>query len=163
MCESSGKVPHQTSASGPGDLGWSACKPWHADPWWFYLILNNQFLQFFYLRLCTLADLVNLGLQLILQGGREGLLYWNITILSFQLNRTIRPTNELRIQLRSSWDPGLPPHTLSFRKPHRWGSPSLLFIFCDPDLIHSSLMFKLLDLFDEPPIHNLFVVEINGH
>ena len=98
MCESSGKVPHQTSASGPGDLGWSACKPWHADPWWFYLILNNQFLQFFYLLLCTLADLVNLGLQLILQGGREGLLYWNITIftfLSFQLNRTI-PTNELR-------------------------------------------------------------------
>ena len=98
MCESSGKVPHQTSASGPGDLGWSACKPWHADPWWFYLILNNQFLQFFYLRLCTLADLVNLGLQLILQGGREGLLYWNITIftfLSFQLNRTI-PTNELQ-------------------------------------------------------------------
>ena len=98
MCESSGKVPHQTSASGPGDLGWSACKPWHADPWWFYLILNNQFLQFFYLRLCTLADLVNLGLQLILQGGREGLLYWNITIftfLSFQLNRTI-PKNKLR-------------------------------------------------------------------
>ena len=83
MCESSGKVPHQTSASGPGDLGWSACKPWHADPWWFYLILNNQFLQFFYLRLCTLADIFNLGLQLILQGGREGLLYWNITIFTF--------------------------------------------------------------------------------
>ena len=40
---------------------------------------------------------------------------------------------------------------------------SLLFIFFEPDLIHSSLMFKLLDLFDEPPIHNFFVVEINGH
>ena len=36
------------------------------------LILNYQVLQLLYLLLCSSADLFNLGLQLIFQGGREG-------------------------------------------------------------------------------------------
>ena len=36
------------------------------------LVLHNKVLQFFDLLLCTIPDLFNLCLQLVLQGGREG-------------------------------------------------------------------------------------------